>query len=146
MKKLLLMTVLILGSIGHLLAEMRYNPINNLIYSHPETPDINQADYRLLLASCIAIEANMRAMNSGMLPNPKIIIDQCTAYLNSVGTPTALRVIADLNKNTIHYYANGTFMKNIFSIPNDVYKAQIRNEIENTIKERFGFKDFRLPN
>ena len=104
--------LIILSITSPLFAEMRYNPINNLLYSHPETADINQADYRLLIAGCIALEANMRAMNGGNQPSNNDVLTQCIVLLQAVGTPTALRLIADLKNNTVHY-ANGSFMKKI---------------------------------
>lgn len=109
--KILLMALLTLGPVSHLLADMRYNPINNLLYSYPE--NINQAEYRALLVDCMVIENRLIAMNGGLRPAVITIINQCAFYLNSVGTPAALRLISDLNKNTLHY-ANGTFIKYIF--------------------------------
>lgn len=95
-------------------AEMRYNPLNNLIYSHPETSDINQHEYRLLIAACIEIENRMEAMNGGKPQPKKDVIDQSIFFLKTVNTATALRLIADIKTNTISY-ANGTFMKKLFA-------------------------------
>lgn len=112
MKKLLIIAVIIGCSVLHIGAEMRFNPFNNLIYSHPETSDINQDEYRILLVACIEIEARLITMNGGKRVSKKVALDQFNVYLKAVGTSTALRLIADLKSNKI-YYSNGRFMKKI---------------------------------
>lgn len=115
MKKLLITTLIIglIASTPRIIAEMRYNPLNNILYSYPETPDINQNEYLMLLFGCAQIEARLMAMNNGKQASRKTLFDQCSVYLNAIGTPTALRLIGDLKSNKIHY-ANGSFMKKIF--------------------------------
>lgn len=113
MKKTLI--VLLIAVMGiNISAEMRYNPINNLLYSHPETPEINQDEYRTLILWCIELEARIIAMNRGLIVSQKDVLDQCNFYLKAIGTATAHRLMKDLKKNKV-YYTNGSFMKEIFS-------------------------------
>lgn len=113
MKKLLIIILTTSLLAQNIIAEMRYNPITNLMYSHPEKPNIDQVQYCFLLLACAQIEANMKAMNHGKHPSKKSLLNQCSVYLKAIGTPTALRLISDLKSNKI-CYANGSFMKKIF--------------------------------
>lgn len=108
----LLAAILILGSMSSLIAEMRFNPLNNSYYSYPETPDIDQQEYMLLLADCGVIKERIQAANGGIIPNFQLVINQYAFYLNSVGTPAALRLIADFRNNAV-YLPNGTFLRKI---------------------------------
>ncbi|MBS1986602.1 hypothetical protein JST99_01575 [Candidatus Dependentiae bacterium] len=60
MKKILMIISFFTVFATSLNAQMRYNPINNRIYSHPETPDINQNEYRMLVLRCAQLEARMK--------------------------------------------------------------------------------------
>lgn len=112
--KRLLITLLTMNLLAqNMFAETRYNPINNLIYSHPETSDINQFEYRLLILACIGIENRMIAINGKNRPSVKDFFKQCELYLKRIGSPTALRLIADMKHNKI-CYADGSFMKKIY--------------------------------
>jgi len=114
MKKILIATLMMSLFMEVIVAETRYNPINNLIYSHPETPDINQVEYRLLILACIEIENRMVAINGAIRPSEKDFFKQCEFYLKSIGSPTALRLIADMKHNKI-CYVDGSFMKKIYA-------------------------------
>lgn len=114
MKRLFIM-ILMLGYIAqNMIAEIRYNPINDMWYTYPESPDINPQEYIMLLLGCIGIKDRMMRINGGIQPHSKDILNQYSVYLLSVGTPTALRLMADLKSNTINY-ADGSFMKKIFA-------------------------------
>lgn len=108
--KILLMATLTLGSISSSIAEMRFNPLNNRYYSYPETPDISQHEYVMLLIDCATIKKRIIAANGEIEPDFQLIIDQYIVYLTAVGTPTALRLIADLKRNAI-FLSNGTFLR-----------------------------------
>lgn len=111
MKKIFVMFLLSIVGIN-VFAEMRYNPLNGLLYTYPEKQGINQDEYRQLLLNCIELESRLIAMNGNMqLPKEKVI-DQFNFYLKSVGTVTAHRLMDDLKNNKVSY-ANGTFMKKI---------------------------------
>lgn len=107
-----LAAILMLGSMSSLIAEMRFNPLTNCYYSYPEVPDINQHEYIMLLIDCGVIKERIIAANLGIQPDAELIINQYALYLNSVGTPTALRLLADFRKNSIHL-SNGAFLRNI---------------------------------
>lgn len=94
-------------------SEMRYNPVNGLLYSHPESPEINKVEYLLLLAACVQIENNVKAANGSKIVSNKELYNQCVFYLKSIGTPTALRLISDMKKNGV-YYANGSYMRKLY--------------------------------
>jgi hypothetical protein len=114
MKKLLLsVTLMTCFSNQNIVAEMRYNPLNNLIYSYPETPNINQDEYRMLILGCVEIISRISVVHGGKKLSKKEILDQYEFYLKAVGTSTALRLLADLRNDVINY-ANGSFMKKIF--------------------------------
>ena len=112
MKNILTTLLLIITGIN-VSAEMRYNPLNNLIYSHPEMSTINQDEYRMLISRCIEIENCIVNINKGIKISSREVLDQCCFYLKLVGTATAFRLMKDLKKNKV-YYANGRFMKKIF--------------------------------
>ncbi len=116
MRKLILITLmtLIIG-LGHnqLNAEMRYDPVQNVLYSHPQDSSINHVEYVGLIVACIELSNRLVAMNNGRQIPIKEDLEQAYVYLKSVGTPTALRLIKDLKANAI-YYKNGAFMRKIY--------------------------------
>lgn len=113
MKKVL-MIILMAGLITpKIAAELRYNIVTNLYYSHPETSDINQVEYRLLVFACIEIENRIKAVNGVKNPPLGDYFKQCEIYLKRIGTPTALRLISDLKLNKM-YYSDGSFMRKIW--------------------------------
>lgn len=112
MKKLLL-SLLVLAPASSLLADMRYDPVYNRYYSYPETPGINQDEYFTLWLECVKIYENIKFLSAPIKPSYSDMIYYCSSCLNKVGTPAALRLQADLIKNTVHL-ANGNFMCNIF--------------------------------
>lgn len=110
MKRLLIALLIMMGT-KQCVAEMRYNPLNDLVYSHPETPDINQDEYRVLVLGCAQIRTRIVAI-SGKQPSKKEFFNQCSFYLKAVGTPTALRLLKDIRANVVNY-ADGSFMRKI---------------------------------
>ena len=113
MKRLLFLASAITFLTQSMFAQMRYDLVSGRIYSHPEMLNINQAEYLTLFLGCVQIAAHMKEINGGIQPPIKNILDQCDFYLKRLGTPTALRLIADLKANAV-YYANGSFMDKIF--------------------------------
>ena len=90
MKKLLLLVCLI-GSASSLLANMRCDVTTGRFFSIPATREINQDEYHSLFIQCGIIQ--ILAMNSGKLG--KKYEEQTTSFLKGIGTPTALRLLAD---------------------------------------------------
>ncbi|MFH1644485.1 MAG: hypothetical protein ABIA74_04910 [bacterium] len=95
MKKLFIL-ILITIIVGKAKADMRFDLSSNPIraFSIPMTPDINQDEYHNLYIQC-GIRV-IFAINSGLMG--KEIREQEYAYLKSIGTPTALRLLEDLKK------------------------------------------------
>jgi hypothetical protein len=113
MKKALLLTLFTLFAIQPINAQLRFDPALNIFYSHPRHPSINEIEYVGLFATFIELWNRIEAANAGRIVPDKEILEQCVAWLKSVGTPTALRLIEDLEDNAI-YYENGTFMRKLY--------------------------------
>lgn len=112
MKKLLLsLLLLVIGTT--LFADMRFDPISGRFFSHPQTSDINQQEYDNLFSQCAKIYNNMLIASAPYTPSFKDVVDHCSLYLKRINTPTALRLITDINKNTVHY-TNGSYLFKVF--------------------------------
>ena len=94
-------------------ANLTYDPITDIIYSEPQLPDINQADYFYLFRDCVVIEANIKLCNKGNYPSKNDALNQLSIYLKRIGTPTALRLMSDLKKNKF-FYPDGSVMRHIW--------------------------------
>ena len=92
MKELFLAFVLILGCVGPLAAEIRHCPVYNIYYSVPYLPDVNQIDYNYHFFHCMQIQLD--GYYTGL--NNYTIGNQLIYYLQTVGTPTAFRLCADI--------------------------------------------------
>jgi len=112
MKKLLLLSLLVITP-GFSLADMRYDPIGNRFYSDPDTYNINQGEYHNLCLQCAQIYTNMKIFSAPGLPSFNDIFYHCSLHLQSVGTQTAFRLIADIQKNIVHY-KNGSYLGRFF--------------------------------
>lgn len=113
MKKLLL-SLLVLVPATSLFADMRFDPITGRFYSYPVTADINQLEYDNLFSNCVQISNNLKLWTSPLNPSFKDIFDHCALYLKTINTPTALRLISDIKKNTVHF-TNGSYAGTVFS-------------------------------
>ena len=112
MKKTIIITLMLSLLTLNIVAQMRYNSLNGLLYSHPETADINQDEYSLLLESCALIEKTIRAYSAN--PSTKEMKKQSAIYLKAVGTKTALRLLDDLKGNYV-YSSNGRKLYKIYT-------------------------------
>jgi len=113
LKKILLSSFIIISP-SFVLAEVTWDLVNNTIYSTPMTPDINQAEWLRLFGCCVKIEQSMKEINEDV--DSYQTIKQMIFFLNGIGSLTAKRLIADLEKNTVMYpdgtvltYLDGTF-------------------------------------
>jgi hypothetical protein len=97
-----------------LFADIVYDPMTNGYYTIPASPKINTAEYIFLFQACAQIENNMILNNKGIRQPKKVVLKQISRYLKGVGTFTALRLLADLEKDKV-YYPDGSVMKTIFS-------------------------------
>ena len=97
-----------------LFADIVYDPMTNGYYTIPASPKINPAEYVSLFQACAQIEYNMMLNNKGIWQPKKVVLKQISRYLKGVGTFTALRLLADLEKDKV-YYPDGSVMKTIFS-------------------------------
>jgi hypothetical protein len=112
-KALLFLGIMVAVSTS-LFADIVYDPMTNCYYTIPASPKINPAEYISLFQACVQIEYNMMLNNKGIWQSKKVVLKQISRYLKGVGTFTALRLLADLEKDKV-YYPDGTVMKNIFS-------------------------------
>lgn len=97
-----------------LLADIVYDPMTNGYYTIPASPKINLAEYIFLFQACVQIEYNMMLNNKGIRQPKKVLLKQISRYLKGVGTFTAKRLLADLEKDKV-YYPDGSAMKVIFA-------------------------------
>ncbi len=108
---------LILGIImampASLLADLIFDPITNKCYSSPVSPEINRQEYAGFWLSCIQIISNMIYLSDGIPVTKKEIMQQISQYLQKNGSPTALRLLADLQKGKI-FYPDGSVAREIF--------------------------------
>ncbi len=93
MKKIL-MALCVLGLTVSIGADIKYDN-NYRFYSSPKMSDINQEEYHQLFSQ---IHRTIRAFNNSDVPI-KNIHNHVTSYLQLLGTPTALRLLADITKN-----------------------------------------------
>jgi len=103
--------ILLLFSSSIILSDMIYDPLQNIIYSSPLSSNIDQSKYVLLLHMCTQINDNMAKMNNGIYPSYNNFMIQTEHALKTIGTPTALRLLADLKKGKI-FYPNGSVAYN----------------------------------
>jgi len=109
MKKLFLMGLFMIIAVS-LQADMVYDPVTDSIYSVPQSPDINPAEYACLFYACGVIKQNIKLGNGGTDPSFKDLLNQVSIYLKKIGTPTALRLLSDLKKNKV-FYPDGSVMR-----------------------------------
>ena len=79
----------------------------------PREEEINTAEYNMLFENCVEISRRMTIINNYVMQPGKMILNQLIYYLNTVGTPTAFRLIDDFKKNVI-CYADGSFWTKIW--------------------------------
>ncbi len=94
-----LLSMLLMFPMYSLYAPMVYDPVSNTIYSTPQTPDINLAEYYSLLEGCLIVDFRTTAVTGNLKANKKQIL----RYLKSIGTPTAKRLIKDLKMGAIYF-------------------------------------------
>ena len=105
MKKLLLIALLAGAALE---ARVVYDPAANIMWSEPKAPEISMVEYFGLLTACNTIKVNMKASNNGKQPAKKNVFEQAIFWLKRVGTPTALRLIQDIEEDKI-FYLNGSY-------------------------------------
>jgi len=103
MKKILLLTSLMILSFIPLFAELKRDPKTKRYYSLPLS-GINQTEYHLLVWKCKDVEdqfLNMRARLAGggrssfTVGGKEMMI---TEFLERIATPTSIRLLEDLKK------------------------------------------------
>ena len=112
MKKMLLGICFL--NVWGLMGNLTYDPVLHTFYTLPANKEINQDEYRMLVIYCIQLQENIRAVNNGIYPSDKDLLQQMISYLKQVSTPAARRLIEDLKKGKI-YYPDGSVMRIIFS-------------------------------
>ncbi len=95
------------------LAKMVFDPVTCLVYSLPKSPNISQIEYNVLLLACVGIDLNLTEMLNGKSPSKKESLYEYSIFLRRIGTPTALRLLSDLEQGKL-FYANGKVMRNLF--------------------------------
>ena len=106
MKKMFLISLFMVTTTP-LLADMVYDPVQDTIYSNPQTPDLNQNEYRKLLSTCIQIQINLKKLSPGRRFSKRELLSHFSPFLRNIGSSTALRLLSDL-ENDILYYPNGS--------------------------------------
>lgn len=100
-----LITTIISSVVPHLSADMVYDPVNNTIYSTPQNSSINNREYVVLLIECGIIVSRIRNndMWYGQKTSEQNILRQIFSHLQKIGTPTALRLLTDLQRDCLFY-------------------------------------------
>jgi hypothetical protein len=105
-----LLTALLMLSICPLYGDMVYDPIQDIVYSTPQTADINNTEYMLLLHNIGIIGKRIDGATGKI--SSKAGGKQLVAYLQRIGTPTALRLIKDCKKGVI-YFPDGSVCRKL---------------------------------
>lgn len=92
-------------------AQMRWNPSNNMVYTYPESPEINQCEYFVCILACYGIYNNMKQLNYNVAA--QTVIQQCIYFLNSKECAAAQRLAQDLKSNAV-YFPDGSYCWHIF--------------------------------
>ena len=93
MKKIFTL-ILITGAAATLQADIRVDVATGQVFTIPASAKINQCEFHNLFTQCGI--RRIFAINSGLMG--KEIHKQEDAYLSSIGTPTALRLLSDMKK------------------------------------------------
>ena len=109
--KRIVLPMLSLFSVGLLYGDMKYDPATDTFFSLPRTKEVDQHEYERLvysykemfvttfgIARVIADEANNGQSITQQEKNA--FREWFIRYLKNIGTPTALRLIQDIRKNT----------------------------------------------
>lgn len=116
MKQKLLFTVFtVMCSLTY--SDLVFDPVSNQCYTLPLSSDINDDEYIGLFFKAVFVVKNMQEVNDAWNDESVLSAEQCLqqvfAFLRRVGTPTALRLLSDLEKNVI-LYPDGSVFRRIY--------------------------------
>jgi hypothetical protein len=93
--KRIFFSVSLFFSAATMMADIKYDAFNGSFYTVPASSSINLNEYNALIAQVAIMEIQL--MNSGVYGKRKN--QQTASYLKALNTPTALRLLADLEKD-----------------------------------------------
>ena len=99
--------VVVSGFSSFLFAEMKQNSATKKVYSIPASQSIDQEKYNKLANACwwlsdqVIAHHKLKGTRQGLVKQD--IADRTTFFLLKIGTPTALRLLADLGELAAKY-------------------------------------------